>query len=234
MAYAHVQSRSQAFNNPAVGTGGTLAYTSSVTAGNMLLVAVASFNFQVNTITDTLGHTYTLAGTATHPTNQERVTLYYKDNCSGGANSVTVKLTSQEDLTLAIHEYSGLLSSGSFDQWDPNDGSGTAITVGPTPTTTQNEELVFVCLGNDNTTGPTNFTDTLTQRQNINSSADMGVTTGDKRITSTGAQSEAWTQGAVAAGWAVIIATFKEATAVADDFPAGRLPAFRAVVRRIV
>lgn len=79
----------------------TLAFTSNVTSGNMLLVFAYTANqetaatISVLSISDTLGNTYTLAGVKdiVNGLTSHRVTCYYVVTTDSGANTVSVTAT---------------------------------------------------------------------------------------------------------------------------------------------
>ncbi|HSW90467.1 MAG TPA: hypothetical protein VLF64_00550 [Candidatus Saccharimonadales bacterium] len=93
------------------GTVTTCAFTSNVTAGNLLVVAV-SFASAIETasVTDSLGNTYSTAvGPTTSNTIASRVYTFYTVTGLSGANTVTI---TNSNLVLfrrvSVHEYSGV------------------------------------------------------------------------------------------------------------------------------
>lgn len=100
----------------------TSAFGSSVTAGNNVLVAV-SWDDSTNTVglssvQDSNGKTFTLVGSRFHDANDNSTQHAYGENVAGGAGyTVTATLGgSQSFRRIVAEEWSGLATSGSFDQ----------------------------------------------------------------------------------------------------------------------
>lgn len=105
---AHVQSTS-------VGTGGAssrnLAFVSDVTAGSLIVVAISS-SHSISSVTDSRGNTYTEAV----PYNAHNIAIWYAQNAFAGATTVTVNYSGSTSYdSVAIHEYSGVATSGALD-----------------------------------------------------------------------------------------------------------------------
>lgn len=119
------------------------SYTSNVTAGNLLLVAVGSMSdgiswFNPSSITDTQGNTYTLITNVGKGTNTGPALFIYAGFASAsGPNTVTVGYTSQWvgfgayntplSLWLGLSEWSGLPTSGTVSQGVSVNNSGNFI-----------------------------------------------------------------------------------------------------------
>ena len=119
-------------------------FTSATTTGNFVVVAVAVFEgTAINSVTDNKSNTYTADFNVVLATR--RIAVFSSPNITGGAShSVTVALASVSEITVAIHEYSGVATTASLDQTKTNDNaSSTTWTSTATATTTQADELLF-------------------------------------------------------------------------------------------
>src|ERR1700753_2642701 len=120
------------------------AYTSSVTAGNMLIACCgwASANTG-GSITDTLGNTWTQQETVAGTSIGYGLTIWTAVAKSTGANTVTVTPPSapQSFMRMAIHEYSGVDTLDQKITGQSNVGKPSIAM-----TTTQAVEVVFAFL----------------------------------------------------------------------------------------
>lgn len=88
------------------------AFTSSITAGNLILAHVYWFDGSIGEVTDSLGNTYLPATEEVSVAFGDHQQLWYTISDSGGAESVTVSMVgSIAGPSLVIHEYSGIDSS---------------------------------------------------------------------------------------------------------------------------
>jgi len=114
-----------------------LAFLSSVTAGNHIMVTQASFGagHTILTPTDTLLHTY-VPMTAEQSSSNIRLRSFYVEDIDGGANTVHFeKSVAGGELSVTIAEIFGLKKSGSLDQTQVGTATGTAVSSGDiTPT----------------------------------------------------------------------------------------------------
>lgn len=102
----HVQSASQSFTTSA--TPRAVAYPAAVRAGNLLVVVVATWQTAITvTLSDALGQTYTQAGSYV-VNSSTRLSIWYKANTAGGANTVTVTQSATAYVALAVAEYTGM------------------------------------------------------------------------------------------------------------------------------
>lgn len=117
---SHLQSRASA----SVNASQSLAYTSNVTSGSLLVVHVRESTTTSTdpTLSDTIGNTYILAQRAT------RAWVFYCKSASGGANTVSLVSTSTA-ATMCIFEFGGT--------WDasPTVTAATATTDSSSPVT---------------------------------------------------------------------------------------------------
>jgi prepilin-type N-terminal cleavage/methylation domain-containing protein len=105
-------------------TGGTcsVAFSSNVTAGDLLVVTVSSFG--INTPTDASGDTFTNANSIGNGVNQG---LYYTCSAAGGATTISMAGGGR---SVHIHalEITGNLTSGCLDVNNTNGGGGVSVT----------------------------------------------------------------------------------------------------------
>ena len=207
MAIAVVQSKS---NSTASGTSLALAMTSNVTAGNLIAIAVLSFGSgsppAPSSITDTLGNTYTNPIDETNGAFTRRCQIWYAKNIAGGANTITLNMSGTGSVAAFAWEISGLNTTAPFDQLQLATGTGTAVSSGSTPTTTDANEILVGCMWNPS--AETNTPDaTFTNLTQIVVGSDRFVG-GTKIVSSTGTYAYTGTLNA-SANWIGIVGTFK-------------------------
>lgn len=196
----------------------TLAFDSSVTAGNHIFDLVSWFdtgtpNIAVGGITDTQGNTHTVA--IQNDTTEASVAIAYAESAASGATSVTIDPANTNlYLAAAIVEWSGLESSGSLDKTVATNGTSTTPSAGPTATLTRSDELVLALAvaripGSSNvsfdvpaTTGYTNIFVEQNWTLIVSHASDY------KDVSSNAAVSAAWGTLSASADWTGIIATF--------------------------
>jgi hypothetical protein len=95
----------------------TLAFPATNTTGNWLAVVIRAGQPGQNiTVSDTRGNVYRRALQASQVLDPITVGLYYAENVSGGANTVTVSDSiSGGTLRFSIFEYSGVATASSLD-----------------------------------------------------------------------------------------------------------------------
>ncbi|HKV64028.1 MAG TPA: IPT/TIG domain-containing protein [Candidatus Acidoferrum sp.] len=130
-----------------VTSSSALAFPSNNTAGNWLGVVIrAGHSGQTLTVSDTHGNTYRQAVQSNETLdapNGETFAIYYAENISGGANTVTVSQSiTNNTLRFAILEYSGVATSNSLDVIAAAQGTGTTPNSG-NATTTAGGDLVL-------------------------------------------------------------------------------------------
>lgn len=144
MSWAHVQSATDTFDLLQV------TFASNVTQGNLIIVAILVVDAgsglgTITSVTDTLGNTYTDIGLSqTYGGGTRRQNIFYARNISGGANTVTVGLTTGH-CYIGIHEYSGVALTGPLDQTQRATATDASPT-SPNVTTTENNELLFATI----------------------------------------------------------------------------------------
>jgi hypothetical protein len=208
------------FANVAAGTGGigfmqgnadkcagacsseAVIFTSNNTAGNLIVVGLA-FDDVANfsSISDTNGNTYVQASPElTYPGGGAwKSDIYYAKNIKGGANTVTVNLSTNGHPEVYIHEYSGLDTASPLDvtasstDFSANPDSGSA-------TTYSANELIFGW-GRIQNAGPVPGAG-FTTRSTLN-----GNITEDKVVSVAGSYNA--TASANNGAWSMQMATFK-------------------------
>jgi hypothetical protein len=127
-----------------------VTFTSNVVAGNLIAVWVTwgSSTATLNSVTDSLGNTYTIVQTVTNTTNSQRSAMAYAKNIAGGANTVTATFSASIDYRgIIVHEISGADQTAPLDgnagQWQTGPGLGTDAVSSGSFTTTKNGDYIF-------------------------------------------------------------------------------------------
>jgi YVTN family beta-propeller protein len=93
----------------------------AATNGNTIVVTASGFPAPASiSISDTLGNTYTLAGTIATSSANEFVAIYYAKNIRAGTDTITLAGSASGQFSMTAAEFSGL------DTTSPLDGSATA------------------------------------------------------------------------------------------------------------
>jgi hypothetical protein len=211
MAYAHVQSSATVRFN---GTSGSVSLPSNATAGNLLVLTVSRWNQPISTTTWTTGG-------STNPVNavdttasaaSEVVSIRYSPNCAAGAHTAQVTMSSGTDVTIAVSEYSGIVTSSPLDVTRQEIVTGDGVTSGATATLAQTDNLVLGAFTH-NTSANEAFSSTdLTLRVNDgNNSTGMCLASGDKRVTATTGPTVNINNTGGSKSYRIAIAVFKEA-----------------------
>lgn len=117
----HVQSTGQGFDNST--SARSLAFTSNVTAGNLLLAWVSTYGIGADrtvSLTDTQGNTWILAGYAA-TVNATRISLWYCRAGTSGPCTVTFTPSATVYSGFGLQEYSGVKTSNYLDDEDNSD-----------------------------------------------------------------------------------------------------------------
>jgi hypothetical protein len=148
--FASAQTLVQAASNSArsVSTS-SFPFTSNTTAGNLIVVGIDfNSNASLSSVTDSQGNTLTEIGAELTSPGGVRVRLYYAKNIKGGADTVTVNLsTSSNYLETYLAEYSGLDKTAPVDGQAGASGSGGTVSSGNATTTTAGDTIVGYCVG---------------------------------------------------------------------------------------
>jgi hypothetical protein len=127
MSIARVQAFSNGF--AAAVTARTFAFPANVTAGNLIVAGIITFNSSITvTVTDSLGNTYTQAGSYAVSTTT-RASIWYSANILGGANTVTITPSASAFVTAGVVEYSGATTTP-IDGTTTNTGTSTTLSTG--------------------------------------------------------------------------------------------------------
>lgn len=127
----------------------TCVFGSNVTAGNLIAVGIiystAGDLPTISSVTDTLGHTYKRADTSSSFI-PKRLHIYYAENISGGANTVTVNFSgASPETVIQIIEISKPASSNALDvDWVRGPGSVASPATSDPYTTIFTDEFAFV------------------------------------------------------------------------------------------
>ncbi|HEY4109632.1 T9SS type A sorting domain-containing protein [Puia sp.] len=131
-----------------------VTFTNTSTAGDLIIVQITwdKQNRTVQSLTDSKGNLYHQIGTETSWGGSYRSALYYAYNISADASKITVTANldhkTQNLLEIYVSEYSNILStSDPLDQVKTTFGSGTAINTGNVTTTSPNELLYSIAIG---------------------------------------------------------------------------------------
>jgi hypothetical protein len=125
-----------------------VTFPSSITAGNLIMVAITHFIGTVLSVTDNHSNTYAQVTAARHAnSSSDYVELYYAKNVTGGTTTVTVLFSKRG--TVGVYEYSGLDKTSPFDQVTSDARFGSTPD-GGTLNTNQDNELYFVVGVDDN------------------------------------------------------------------------------------
>jgi hypothetical protein len=127
----------------AVSTASTSkAFAAANAAGDFIALAVrAGIPNQTFTISDTRGNVYRQAARFNNNTDNT-VALYYAENVSSGANTVTITMPAAATLRFSLFEYRGIAASNSLDGVHTASGTGVSPSSG-TVTTTANGDLLI-------------------------------------------------------------------------------------------
>lgn len=201
----------------------TLAFGSPLTAGNLALATQAQFVDPANTLTtptDTLTHTFAPVGadqviTVGIGTASIRLNSFYKENCLGGADTVTFDIggVANGDISCAIAEASGMSKASSIlNQTAANASNGSAVATGTPGSTTQLSALVWGAMTHsgattsiDETVGGTSGFQLV--QEDENGSTNMPINVEYKIVNALGVYTGQWTLGA-ARDWACHVASF--------------------------
>ena len=140
-------------NNNAGATTIVQAFTSPVTAGSLIVVAVSWGNSSTLTCSDTQGNLYTTLPTQFDSSNDQALGICYAPNAQAGATTVTATFGSNASYRrILVHEYRGIATTNPVDVTTGTIANGTtaanAITTGSVTTTTAGA-LIFAAVMDD-------------------------------------------------------------------------------------
>src|SRR5262245_44650088 len=147
----------------------TLAFTAANTAGNWIGVAIrAGRTGQTFTVSDSRGNTYRSAVqidvTVDEPQG-DTLAVFYAENISGGANTITVSQSTSTTLRFAALEYRGIAASNSLDGAIAAQGIGTVPDSGNLTTTTNGDLLLGAVVTADGSTPAPGSSYTIEERR---------------------------------------------------------------------
>jgi hypothetical protein len=129
-----------------------LAYGSNPGANHLLIVVARTGGGTSSTsitVADTIGNTWTQLTRIDDGTNQTGIGWYTCANSSNSADTVTISVSPNTSIRMAIYEYSGAATSGCLDVQNTGTGSSTSpASTSITPGT--NNELVIAWSGYNN------------------------------------------------------------------------------------
>jgi len=142
--------------NVAGATTSVKAFGSNTTTGNFLAIVFQTQNGGAVTVADNVNGSWSNALTNIQ-SNNGNYNIFYKENVTGGATTVTVTCPSSDYITGVIYEFNGVTTSGSFYEAMNNQSqltSGTNIAVlpsgNPWNATSTSSELVIVGMFHNN------------------------------------------------------------------------------------
>ncbi len=116
----------------------TLAYAQAVSAGSLLVAVIGTFTAGITlTVSDSVNGAWTQAGSYSVGTDtNSRISIWYFENSGAGTPTLTVAVSSTVYVSLALHEYTGCLTSGALRSTVTNTEAGSATTSATTGTCT--------------------------------------------------------------------------------------------------
>lgn len=216
---AFKQSKSADLGSQSSG-GGTITFTSNVTAGSLLVVAVRlGATGRTITLGDDKSNTYSTAYFSTDDGQGDSLAVLYAMNAAAGATTVTISFSgAATTVRVAVHEYSGIATSNAFDQpAKQNFAATTTPTSGNTSTTAQGDELLFgYCENGAGFTAAFTAGSGYAKREELTSGGLLKIGTEDQIVSVTGTYAADVTLDAAGSG-NMGIATFKGPAASASN-----------------
>ncbi|MGB7220383.1 MAG: immunoglobulin domain-containing protein, partial [Vicinamibacterales bacterium] len=202
---------------PTVVTTAAQAFATTNTAGNFLAVIVrASAAGEVFTVTDARGNLYQQATQVSSTTNGHTVSLYYAQNITGGANTVTVTQTVPATLHMALLEYAGVLASGALDVAQSATGNNATPNTGSATGTTNNALVIGVIVPTNGRT--ITVGSAYTARETVLAAPNTRLLVEDSLLWGAGGLSASATLS-TADTWTAALAIFKGTTGASGTAP---------------
>jgi hypothetical protein len=149
-------------------------------------------------VTDSQGNTYTAVGSLLTSPGGSSSRVYFAQNIAGGADTVTVKLSSSSSwIEVYLTEYSGVSTVSAVDVQSGASGSSGTVSSGLATTTVSGDEIFGYCVGDWNCTAGSGFT---------SRSAFDGNLIEDKKATSAGSYAAT---GTANKGWSMQMVALK-------------------------
>lgn len=206
----------------------TLAFTSSNTAGNILVAALrvgsTTETLTNNKITDSQGNVWSVKKSQDQTTDGHKLWVLVAFNSNAGANTVTIAKSGTGTLRFVIAEYTATSTSDTTDQ--TNSGQGTTqltMTAGNVTTTVASELLLaaFSNAADSNSFSMTAGSGYAVDEQ-VTTSSRFRVGIEHRVVSSTGTYAgDATLNGDTPDNWAAAIVTLAEISAVA--LPSGKI-----------
>jgi hypothetical protein len=121
-------------------TSGALAFTSSVTSGNVAVVAISDIDNGVDdlsTVGDSLGSAYTIAGPECLTNANACVWIAYAAITTSGADTVTVTMSTTRIFDVFMYEVSGITTSGATTGLGSSSTGSSSLSTSSTSFTTE-------------------------------------------------------------------------------------------------
>ena len=209
MAISFVQSTT---GNATTSPTTTTAFAGSTTSGNLIVVTTADdsgLTTSVSAVADSKGNAYTQVVNISSSSSMQ---IWYAKNITGGAShtvSATWNTGNTGRCVLVAQEFSGCDTSNPLDQNTSTGSTGTAVSSGASPTTTQAAELVVGGASHDALASAFSLGSGYTNLGTVNV-ANCAVAMESKVVAATGAQTATFTIAA-SRTWICGVVTFKGA-----------------------
>jgi len=191
-------------------SGNSVTLGTSVTTGNLVIVGITAWNQSIptSTVHDSKGNTYTRILEAVNTSTNDHAAIFYAKNVTGGS-SFTVSSTIS-NVTISVHEYSGVATSSPLDQFASQTGFSATPTSGNV-TTTIDHELYFglAWSGGHGDTWTATSSFTLREQETDNNTYERHAT--EDKVVSTATSTAAKFTTATSEAWIAAIASFKPA-----------------------
>lgn len=205
MAIALVASTSATGTDSSVTTGSI-----DTTGATLLVICIAVDGGATPTISDSKSNTWTAL---TASTQTVKTILYYVANPTVGTGHTFSNTGAFNFCSLFVQSFSGVTTTSPFDQQNGSTGTGSATLVVGSVTPSENNEVVVVGLGFNESGTPISINGgfTETSEQNFGSGNNYGGAMAYLIQTTAAAAAPTWTRGANVGAMASRSATFKAA-----------------------
>jgi hypothetical protein len=197
------------------GQGSRAVVLPNVQVGNTVIVAVSAWSSQgasITAVSDNSGTSYTLVQSApVGVSNLSHVSIWYARATSSGAKTITATAgNTQHYITIAAHEYAGILTASPIDQSMGVTGTGISSSTGLLTTTQSNEILFAAFLHESGSSLNATAGNSFTLRQSQPSGAQEPLYTMDRIVSTNGVYNGLLTFSSIpSGGWKNVFATFK-------------------------
>jgi len=178
----HVQA---ANNQISSGASTSVAFGSSTTTGNTIVVFVIWSNTSTVTVSDTRGNTYVAVGTPIAWTSSYRAQVFYATNITGGTNTITARYQTSVSSFGVVYanEYRGVNTANPVDVIKSATGASATLSSGSFTTTSPNDMIYCACVSDNTVTaGSSGFTIRSTAYGNLTEDR-VGTTAGAYTVT---------------------------------------------------